>query len=77
VTIRKRVLQRYNLLHRPQMAAPDVEEFFLKLISKQATVMGRPSRVTHLLRHTYCTRSSELGIPTLTLQRFIGHSQPK
>jgi hypothetical protein len=32
---------------------------------------------SHLLRHTYGTRSSELGIPTLTLQRFMGYSQPK
>jgi integrase/recombinase XerC/integrase/recombinase XerD len=84
------VLQRYSLLHRSAVAAPNVEEFFLtrdglpmtvacfEMIFKRARRRTGITRLhPHLLRHTYGTRSSELGIPTLTLQRFMGHSQPK
>jgi site-specific recombinase XerD len=83
------VLQRYTLLHRPEPATPNVGEFFLNRDGYPMTVASfemtfkRAAKKTdiprlhpHLLRHTYGTRSSELGIPTLTLQRFMGHSQP-
>ncbi len=83
------VLQRYRLLHRPPPATPAVEAFFLnrdgypltdaslEMVFRRARVRSGIMRLhAHLLRHTYGTRSSELGIPTLTLQRFMGHSQP-
>jgi hypothetical protein len=38
--------------------------------------MGRPSRITHLLSHTYCTQFGARH-SNLTLQRLMGHSQPK
>lgn len=84
------VLQRYGLLHRPQMVGPKVEEFFLNRDGSAMTIAsfemlfkrarkrtGIPRLHPHLLRHTYGTRSSELGIPTITLQRFMGHSQSR
>jgi integrase/recombinase XerC/integrase/recombinase XerD len=83
------VLQRYRLLHRPKPATPKIDNFFLsqdgypmtpnslQMLFRRA---GKRTGITrlhpHLLRHTYGTRSSELGIPTLTLQRFMGHSTP-
>ena len=83
------VLQRYRLLHRPQPATPNIEAFFLnrdgyeltdaslEMLFRRARERSGVARLhPHLLRHTYGTRSSELGIPTLTLQRFMGHSQP-
>ncbi len=82
------LLQRYRLLHRPVPATPKGETFFLTRDGyplTEATVdmlFARARKRTgivrlhpHLLRHTYGTRSAELGIPTLTLQRFMGHSQ--
>jgi len=83
------VLQRYRLLHAPERATPHVDAFFLNRYGYAMTAAGlqmtfRRAREKsgvvrlhpHLLRHTYGTRSAELGIPTLTLQRFMGHSQP-
>jgi site-specific recombinase XerD len=83
------VLQRYRLLHRPDPATPAVETFFLsrdgyslteaslQMVFRRARDRSGVRRLhPHLLRHTYGTRSSEMGIPTLTLQRFMGHSQP-
>jgi integrase/recombinase XerC/integrase/recombinase XerD len=83
------VLQRYRSLHRPEPVSPSTDEFFLTVEGYALTertvdmLFARVRRKTgiarlhpHLLRHTYGTRSAELGIPTLTLQRFMGHSQP-
>ena len=82
------VMQRYAVLHR-QPATPAVETFFvskygypmtaasLEMVFRRARGRSGICRLhAHLLRHTYGTRSSALGIPTLTLQRFMGHSQP-
>jgi hypothetical protein len=58
------------------MAAPDVEEFFLKIIqSKRRLLAGR--RALPICLATLTARTSELGIPTLTLQMVYGHSEPK
>jgi site-specific recombinase XerD len=83
------VLQRYRLLHRVQPATPAIEAFFLsregypmtdaslEMVFRRARQRSGVGRLhPHLLRHTYGTRSAELGIPTLTLQRYMGHSQP-
>ncbi len=83
------LLQRYRLLHRPVPATPKGETFFLTregyplteatvdmLFARARKRSGIARLHPHLLRHTYGTRSAELGIPTLTLQRFMGHSQP-
>jgi site-specific recombinase XerD len=83
------VLQRYRLLYRPEPASPSSETFFLTaegypltggaidLLFRRAKVRSGIKRLhPHLLRHTYGIRSTELGIPTLTLQRYMGHSQP-
>ena len=83
------VLQRYRLLHRPEPATPAVQAFFLsrdgywmtgaslEMVFRRARQRSGIARLhAHLLRHTFGTRSAELGIPTLTLQRFMGHSQP-
>lgn len=83
------VLQRYRLLYRPEPATPAVEAFFLTqdgypltentidMLFRRAKRKAHIERLhPHLLGHTYGTRSAELGIPTLTLQRFMGHSQP-
>jgi site-specific recombinase XerD len=83
------VLQRYRSLHRPEAATSSVDTFFLtkdgypmtdaglEMVFRRARKRSGVVRLhAHLLRHTYGTRSSELGIPTLTLQMFMGHSQP-
>ena len=83
------ILQRYRILHCPTPQGPLVNGFFLTLSGRPLTIatldmLFRRVRETsgvsrlhpHLLRHTYGARSAELGIPTLTLQRFMGHSQP-
>lgn len=83
------LLQRYRSLYRPGPAVPTYDTFFLSLDGYPLTakamqmLFARARERTgilrlhpHLLRHTYGTRSAELGIPTLTLQRFMGHSQP-
>ena len=83
------VLQRYHLLYRPEPATPSCDTFFftedgyplseraIDMLFRRAKQRTHIKRLhPHLLRHTYGTRSAELGIPTLTLQRFMGHSQP-
>ncbi len=83
------LLQRYRALYRPEPAIPRDDTFFLtvggypltaravQMLFARARERSGISRLhPHLLRHTYGTRSAELGIPTLTLQRFMGHSQP-
>ncbi len=83
------LLQRYKLLHRSEPATPSESAFFLTrdgygLTERALDMVFRRARRRagiarlhpHLLRHTYGARSAELGIPTLTLQRFMGHSQP-
>jgi site-specific recombinase XerD len=83
------VLQRYWTMFRPEPATPRCDAFFLTrdgypLSERALTMLFRRARTRtgitrlhpHLLRHTYGTRSAELGIPTLTLQHFMGHSQP-
>ena len=83
------LLQRYRSLRRPVPATSSCDTFFLtvdgypmtartvQMLFARARTRTQISRLhPHLLRHTYGTRSAELGIPTLTLQRFMGHSQP-
>jgi site-specific recombinase XerD len=83
------VLKRYRYIHRVPPAGPDCDTFFLTreglpmtdrsldAIFQRAIVKTGIKRLhPHLLRHTYGTRSSEMNIPTLTLQRFMGHSVP-
>jgi site-specific recombinase XerD len=83
------VLQRYRYTQRPEPAGPDCNTFFLTqdgqplteravdaIFQRAAERTGIKRLHPHLLRHTYGTRSTEMNIPTLTLQRFMGHSVP-
>jgi len=83
------VLQRYRFMYRPAPAGAGCDTFFLTqdgLPLNEPVVDGIFERARqktgikrlhpHLLRHTYGTRSAEMNIPTLTLQRFMGHSVP-
>ena len=86
----ERVLRKYASLYRPEPALPSVDEFFLspdgypmtynaiKMIFKRAAKRaGIPRLHPHLLRHTFGIRSQENGMPTITLQLYMGHSSSK
>jgi site-specific recombinase XerD len=83
------VLQRYRLTYRVMPAGPHCDTFFLTqdglpmtervldaIFERARTKTGIKRLHPHLLRHTYGTRSAEMNIPTLTLQRFMDHSVP-
>jgi site-specific recombinase XerD len=78
------VLQRYRYTYRPTPAGRDCNTFFLTrdglpltdravdaIFQRAAVRTGIKRLHPHLLRHTYGTRSTEMNMPTLTLQRFI------
>jgi site-specific recombinase XerD len=86
----ERMLRRYNTFFRPRPALPTVDEFFLTQdgypLTKNAMAMlfARAKKRTgitrlhpHLLRHTYGIRAQEQGMPTITLQHYMGHSSSK
>jgi hypothetical protein len=83
------ILQRYRVLRRPQPAAPSVDCLLLEPGRPRMTdsllemVFRRARTRTGVTRlHPTCcvtpvgSRSSEMGIPMLTFQRFMLHSQP-
>lgn len=80
------ILQRYATLYRPEPFA-NADGFFLDPQGNNITLNAmrmmfvRISRKTgierlhpHLTRHTFGIRSEELGVPTLTLQHLMGHT---
>jgi integrase len=84
------VLRKYVMFFRPTPALPSVREPFLSedgnamSVNALEMIIERASKKTgikrlhaHLLRHTYCIRSQEQGVPTITLQHFMGHSSSK
>lgn len=81
------MLQRYVTLYRPEPFTPNVDTFFLDPEGNPMTrnalkmVFDRISKKTgitrlhpHLMRHTFGIRSQEMNIPSLTLQRYMGHA---
>ena len=81
------ILQRYAMLHRPDPANPTVDTFFLdsegypmtvnalKMVFERVKAKTGIARLhPHLLRHTFGIRSQEMNMPSLILQRYMGHS---
>ncbi len=81
------VVARYLELFRPTPLTPYIDAVFLdeqgspmtanalKMVFERAKgKAGIPRLHPHLLRHTFGIRSQELGIPSLTLQQYMGHS---
>jgi site-specific recombinase XerD len=86
----ERVLRKYVTFFRPEPALPSVTELFLspdgyaltynavKMIFKRAAERSGIKRLhPHLLRHTFGIRAQENGMPTITLQHYMGHSTSK
>ena len=86
----EKVLRKYVTFFRREPGNPNFDEFFLSpdgypLTAKALEmVFVRASKRTgikrldaHLLRHTYQIRAQEDGMPTITLQHYMGHTSSK
>jgi site-specific recombinase XerD len=86
----ERLLRKYVTFFRTEPALPSVGEFFLSpdghpltatamkmLFTRAAKRTGIERLHPHLLRHTFGTRAQDNGMPTLTLQHYMGHSSSK
>jgi site-specific recombinase XerD len=86
----EKVLRKYLTFFRPDPVNPRTDQFFLSPEGYPLTekglemVFARARRRTgiarlhaHLLRHTYGIRAQESGMPTITLQHYMGHTSSK
>jgi integrase len=86
----ERLLRKYVTFFWAQPALPSVDALFLspdgypltytavKMIFTRAAKRSGIERLhPHLLRHTFGIRAQENGMPTITLQHYMGHSSSK
>ncbi|HEU0075743.1 MAG TPA: tyrosine-type recombinase/integrase [Dehalococcoidia bacterium] len=86
----ERLLRKYVTFFRPEPALPSIGELFLSpegypltydavkmLFTRAAKRSGVERLHPHLLRHTFGIRAQENGMPTITLQHYMGHTSSK
>jgi integrase/recombinase XerC/integrase/recombinase XerD len=86
----ERLLRKYVTFFRPTPALPSIGELFLSpegypltydavkmLFTRAAKRSGIARLHPHLLRHTFGIRAQENGMPTITLQHYMGHTSSK
>jgi site-specific recombinase XerD len=86
----ERLLRKYVTFFRPPPALPSIDAVFLSPDGYQMTYTAMKDIFTraakrsgiarlhpHLLRHTFGIRAQESGMPTITLQHYMGHSSSK
>jgi site-specific recombinase XerD len=86
----ERLLRKYVTFFRPPPALPSIDAVFLSpdghpmtytalsMVFKRAAKRSGIARLhPHLLRHTFGIRAQENGMPTITLQHYMGHSSSK